>query len=230
MAKSEKITKYRVLCVAVALGCSLFGILLGISLNLNSKDVIRSYRISMTTIAQNNKMLSEIKDAEWNQLCDLALEKGDTMLFRKVEKLSAQSEIYHYLDSLRAALILYVEGKPVDQLRRPDAVSEPTFFMLNQGNAKELRVRLQQYQDFLNSCIGKGQAPIDFNLQAPDDNLPVSSSYSNSMSWENYHFYYAMEVETVCQMDMIKQQLMMADLKVFRSLINTYENPDVVNN
>ena len=40
MAKSEKITKYRVLCVAVALGCSLFGILLGISLNLNSKDVI----------------------------------------------------------------------------------------------------------------------------------------------------------------------------------------------
>ena len=175
-------------------------------------------------------MLSEIKDAEWQRLAILAHEKGDSTLFGKVERLSAQSEIYHYLDSLRAALILYVEGKPVEQLRRPDAVSEPTFFMLNLGNAKELRARLQQYQDFLNSYIGKGQAPIDFNLQAPDDNLPVSSSYGNSLSWENYHFYYAMEVEAVCQLDMIKQQLMMADLKVFRSLINTYENPEVVNN
>lgn len=73
MAKSEKITKYRVLCVTVALGCSLFGILLGISLNLNSHDVIRSYQNSQATLVQNNEKLKVMRDAEWHRLADLTV-------------------------------------------------------------------------------------------------------------------------------------------------------------
>ena len=139
MAKSSISSKYSVLCVAVALGCSLFGILLGVSLNLNSHDVLASYRSSMTTLAQNNAMMSDIKDAEWSQLCNIALEKKDSSLFCKVSDLSEASVIYHYLDSLRAAFILYVDGEPNEQLHRLDAVSESTYFMMDQGNARAFR-------------------------------------------------------------------------------------------
>ena len=86
MAKSDKSSKYSVLFVAVALGCSLFGILLGVSLNLNSHDVLTSYRSSMTPLAQNNEMLSDIEDDEWTRLCNIAMGKSDSALFKKVSQ------------------------------------------------------------------------------------------------------------------------------------------------
>lgn len=213
MAKSGKSSKYSVLCVAVALGCSLFGILLGVSLNLNSHDVLASYRSSMTTLAQNNAMMSDIKDAEWTRLCNIALEKKDSLLFCEVSDLSDASVIYHYLDSLRAAFILYVDGEPNEQLHRLDIVSESTYFMMDQGNARELRERLQQYQDLLNSCIDSKDTSyfVNFNLQ---------EQYANGekTSWEGYHFANAMAVEVINQLYLIEQQLRMADISVFKYL------------
>ena len=210
MAKSGKSSKYSVLCVAVALGCSLFGILLGVSLNLNSHDVLTSYRSSMTTHAQNNEMLSDMEDAEWTRLCNIALGKNDSALSRKVERLSEESAIFHYIDSLRAAFILYVDGEPDDQLRRLDAVAESADFMMNQGNARELRARLQQYQDHLNSFVGEDTAYlVDFGLQE-------QILYGDKTSWEGYHFANAMSVEVVNQLDLIEQQLRMADISVFK--------------
>lgn len=211
MAKSDKSSKYSVLCVAVALGCSLFGILLGVALNLNSHDVLTSYRSSMTTLAQNNAMLSDITVAEWDRLCDRAIEKGDSALFCKVSDLSDASVIYHYLDSLRSAFILYVDGEPNEQLHRLDLVSESTYFMMDQGNARELRERLQQYQDQLNSCIESKDTAyfVDFNLQ---------EQYANGekTSWEGYHFANAMAVEVINQLYLIEHQLMMAELGVYK--------------
>ena len=216
MAISGKSSKYSVLCVAVALGCSLFGILLGVSLNLNSHDVLASYRSSMTTLEQNNEMLSDMEDAEWTRLCNFALEKKDSLLFCEVSDLSDASVIYHYLDSLRAAFILYVDGEPNEQLHRLDAVSESTYFMMDQGNARELRARLQQYQDQLNSYVGEDTAyVVDFRLQ--------------DQSWEDYHFANAMSVEVVNQLDLIEQQLRMADISVFKYVAGERWKKKIVN-
>lgn len=224
MAKTGKSSKYSVLCVAVALGCSLFGILLGVSLNLNSHDVLASYRSSMTTLAQNNATLSDMEDAEWTRLCNMALETKDSALCRKVEWLSDESAIIHYVDSLRAAFILHVDGEPNEQLHRLDAVSESTDFMMNQGNARELRYRLQQYQNHLNSCIDSRDTAyfVDFNLR---------EQYANGvrMSWEDYHFANAMSVEVVNQLDLIKQQLRMAEISVFKYVAGERWKKKIVN-
>lgn len=75
----------------------------------------------------------------------------------------------------------------------------------------------------MNSCIRKGYATVDFELN--DQNL-----YGRTVSWESYHFENVMAIEAVCQLDMIKQQLMMADLTVLRSFIFTYDNPELENN
>ncbi len=212
MAKSSKSSKYSVLCVAVALGCSLFGILLGVSLNLNSHDVLASYRTSMTTLAQNNTMMSDIANAEWDRLEDHAIEKEDSALFCRISDLYDASVIYHYLDSLRSAFILYVDGEPNEQLHRLDAVSEATYFMMDQGNARELRERLQQYQDLLNSFVGEDTAFfVDFGLKE-------QYLYGEKTSWEGYHFANAMAVEVVNQLYLIEQQLIMADISVYKYL------------
>ena len=223
MAKSSKSSKYSVLCVAVALGCSLFGILLGVSLNLNSHDVLASYSSSMTTLAQNNAMMADIEDAEWSRLCNFALEKKDSLLFCEVSDLSDASVIYHYLDSLRAAFILYVDGEPNEQLHRLDAVSESTYFMMDQGNARELREQLQQYQDQLNSFVGEDtDYLVDFGLQE-------QYLYGEKTSWEGYHFANAMSVEVVNQLDLIEQQLRMADISVFKYVAGERWKKKIVN-
>ena len=223
MAKSGKSSKYSVLSVAVALGCSLFGILLGVSLNLNSHDVLASYRSSMTTLEQNNEMLSDMEDAEWTRLCNFALEKKDSLLFCEVSDLSDASVIYHYLDSLRAAFILYVDGEPNEQLHRLDAVSESTYFMMDQGNARELREQLQQYQDQLNSFVGEDtDYLVDFGLQE-------QYLYGEKTSWEGYHFANAMSVEVVNQLDLIEQQLRMADISVFKYVAGERWKKKIVN-
>lgn len=212
MAKSSKSSKYSVLCVAVALGCSLFGILLGVSLNLNSHDVLASYRTSMTTLAQNNTMMSDIANAEWDRLEDHAIEKEDSALFCRISDLYDASVIYHYLDSLRSAFILYVDGEPNEQLHRLDAVSESTYFMMDQGNARELRERLQHYQDQLNSFVGEDtDYLVDLGLQE-------QYLYGEKTSWEGYHFANAMSVEVVNQLYLIEQQLIMADISVYKYL------------
>lgn len=223
MAKSYKSSKYSVLCVAVALGCSLFGILLGVSLNLNSHDVLTSYRSSMTTLAQNNEMLSEMKDAEWTRLCNIALEKKDSLLFCEVSDLSDASVIYHYLDSLRAAFILYVDGEPNEQLHRLDAVSESTYFMMDQGNARELRERLQHYQDQLNSFVGEDtDYLVDLGLQE-------QYLYGEKTSWEGYHFANAMSVEVINQLNLIEQKLRMAEISVFKYVAGERWKKKIVN-
>lgn len=223
MAKSGKSSKYSVLCVAVALGCSLFGILLGVSLNLNSHDVLASYRSSMTTLAQNNAMMSDIEDAEWTRLCNIALEKKDSLLFCEVSDLSDASVIYHYLDSLRAAFILYVDGEPNEQLHRLDAVSESTYFMMDQGNARELREQLQQYQDQLNSFVGED---TDYLV---DLGLKEQYLYGEKTSWEGYHFANAMSVEVINQLNLIEQQLRMAEISVFKYVAGERWKKKIVN-
>lgn len=138
MATSGKTSKYGVLCVAIALGCSLFGILLGVSLNLNSHDVLSSYRSSTTTLAHNNAQLANIVDAECYETCQQTA--SDTITLRKVKNLmTLRSKMHQYLDSLRTAFILYVDVEPSEQLRRLDAVAESTNFMMDQGNARKLR-------------------------------------------------------------------------------------------
>lgn len=223
MAKSGKSSKYSVLCVAVALGCSLFGILFGVSLNLNSHDVLASYRSSMTTLAQNNAMMSDIEDAEWTRLCNIALEKKDSLLFCEVSDLSDASVIYHYLDSLRAAFILYVDGEPNEQLHRLDAVSESTYFMMDQGNARELREQLQQYQDQLNSFVGED---TDYLV---DLGLKEQYLYGEKTSWEGYHFANAMSVEVINQLNLIEQQLRMAEISVFKYVAGERWKKKIVN-
>lgn len=223
MAKPGKSSKYSVLCVAVVLGCSLLGILLGVSLNLNSHDVLASYRSSMTTLAQNNAMMADIEDAEWSRLCNFALEKKDSLLFCEVSDLSDASVIYHYLDSLRAAFILYVDGEPNEQLHRLDAVSESTYFMMDQGNARELRERLQQYQDQLNSFVGEDtDYLVDLGLQE-------QYLYGEKTSWEGYHFANAMSVEVVNQLNLIEQQLRMAEISVFKYVAGERWKKKIVN-
>ena len=152
-----------------------------------------------------------------------ALEKKDSLLFCEVSDLSDASVIYHYLDSLRAAFILYVDGEPNEQLHRLDAVSESTYFMMDQGNARELRARLQQYQDQLNSYVGEDTAyVVDLGLQ--EQNL-----YGEKISWEDYHFANAMSVEVVNQLDLIEQQLRMADISVFKYVAGERWKKKIVN-
>ncbi len=223
MAKSGKSSKYSVLCVAVALGCSLFGILFGVSLNLNSHDVLASYRSSMTTLAQNNEMLSDISNAEWDRLQDRAIEKEDSALFCRISDLYDASEIFHYLDSLRSAFILYVDGEPNEQLHRLDIVSESTYFMMDQGNARELRERLQHYQDQLNSFVGEDtDYLVDLGLQE-------QYLYGEKTSWEGYHFANAMSVEVINQLNLIEQKLRMAEISVFKYVAGERWKKKIVN-
>jgi hypothetical protein len=82
---------------------------------------------------------------------------------------------------------------------------------------------LQQYQDHLNSFVGEDTAyVVDFRLQ--DQNL-----YGDKTSWEDYHFANAMSVEVVNQLDLIEQQLRMADISVFKYVAGERWKKKIVN-
>ena len=216
MNSSKKLTKLRVLCVAMAIGCTLLGLALGIALNLNSRDVLTSYKTFSESQTLTNDQLSRLLDKEYRRvLDDVSL---DSITRSKVEELyAAQTEMTDYIDSIRRTFIMDVNGEVSDQLMRLDDISGSEYFMMGMGNASVLKEYLRKYEERiyqLPSCrIGIDSTEIHIDFE--DRNL-----YGERVSWESYYFSNAMAVEVVSQLDLFKQQVLMEAWGVLRKLTN----------
>lgn len=212
MPSSRKIADYRVLCVAVGIVCVLLGLLLGISLNINSHDVLASYRSSAMTVEQGNAMLSNLVQRE----CDLMLKDNstDTVMVQKVEVLrDAHDSILQYLSSLRSDFILSVDGVEGERLQRLDDVDFSTNYMINEGHAVELKSHLEEYQRQL---LGLFTDPHQrARVEADVVNL---TKYQFPNGWVESHFDHAMSVEVVNQLDLFTQQAHIAACRVLQEL------------
>lgn len=209
---SKKIADSRVLSVLVGLACILLGLLLGMSINTNSHDVLASYRSSDIIMEKGNAMLSVLVKDE----CERMLEDNavDTVMVRKVEMLQdAHDSIILCLNHMRFDFICFVEGNNGGVLHSIDDVSNSTNFMINQGHAKELETRLKDYQEQLLHLIDNSQqrarvkADIDFHTE---------DEYPNG--WVAHHFDHTMAIEVVNQLDLLSQQAHLTACRVLREI------------
>ena len=209
---SKKTADYRVLSVLVGLACILLGLLLGMSINTNSHNVLASYRSSDITMEKSNAMLSVLVKDE----CERMLEDNaaETVTVRKVEMLqNAHDSIILYLNHLRFDFICFVDGNNGGVLHSIDDVSNSTNFMINQGHAKELETRLKDYQEQLLHLIDNSQqrarvkADIDFHTE---------DEYTNG--WVAHHFDHTMAIEVVNQLDLLSQQAHLTAYRVLREI------------
>lgn len=211
-SSSKKTTNYQVLSVLVGIACILFGLLFGMSINTNSHDVLASYRSSDITIEKGNAMLSVlVRDECERMLNDHA---ADTVTVGKVGMLQdAHDSIILYLNHMRFDFICFVDGNNGGVLHSIDDVSNSTNFMINQGHAKELETRLEDYQEQLLHLIDNSQqrarvkADIDFHTE---------DEYPNG--WVAHHFDHTMAIEVVNQLDLLSQQAHLTACRVLREI------------
>lgn len=217
MNQSEKLSKRRVLCIVVAISSLLLGLLLGISLNINSHDVLNSYRSSITTIDNNNIQLAQILQAEFDQA--LQDPNIDTTTLNKVEILrDEQIAFLRYWDTLHANFLQWVNGDGGDiVILHPDDVDAPTYFMIDQRNAQTLRLHIEEYQQNILQLVDDTvlreqlRANIDFHTQ--DEQL-----YGEQYGWEHYHFDHTMAIETENQLNLIQQQALMDGITLLKAI------------
>ncbi|MBR4136361.1 MAG: hypothetical protein IKU03_08140 [Bacteroidales bacterium] len=219
MSLSKKLSNYRILCCTVAIVCLLLGVLLGVSLNLNSRDVLTSYKTFSSTQTQTNDQLSQLLDQEYQRVMDDVF--LDSITRSKVEELySAQKEMTDYIDSLRKTFIMDVNGEVSDQLMRWDDISGSEYFMIGLGNASALKDHLRQYQEQISQLppCRFGRDTTKLYIDFEDRML-----YGERVSWEVYYFSHAMAVEVVSQLDLFKQQVMMEAWDILRRLTDYEE-------
>lgn len=217
MAASDHQSKMKVLCIMGAIFTLLLGLLLGISLNNNSHDVLASYRSSIETIDNSNIQLAKIMQTE----LDIVLQKPDTdsLMRKKVESLQKeQMDILHYCDSLYSDFREWVNGGEVSlKILHPDEVDASTYFMINQGNAMSLRYHIEGYLQNILQLVDDTdlreqlRADIDFHTQ--DKNL-----YGEPYGWEHHHFDHTMAIEVENQFNLIRQKILMSGMMVLKTI------------
>ena len=212
---SKKLSNLRVLCVVVAISCLLLGLLLGISINTTSHDVLASYRSSSETARSNNVMLSELVNSECGRMLSTT---SDTLICQKVASLaSSKDSLQQYLDNLRTEFIQYVNGGEGETFLRLDDVDYSTNFMIDQGNAGKLRAEIERYQDQLLQLVDdqdlRERIAQDISFHTSQTTWPYGEA-----SWEEHYFDHAMAVEVVNQLEQIQQQAHLASVRVLKAI------------
>lgn len=217
MASSEHTSKMKILCIMGVLFSLMLGLLLGISLNINSHDVLTSYRSSITTINHSNTQLAKIMQAELDAV--LQDPDTDTLTLNKVEILrDEQIGFLRYWDTLHSNFLQYINGSGDDVvIKYPDNVDATTYFMVSQGNATTLRRQIEAYQQnilqLVDDTILREQLRVDIDFHT-QDKYPCNEFHG----WECHHFEHTMAIEAENQLNLIQQQALMSGIMVLNAI------------
>ncbi|MCL2434933.1 MAG: gliding motility protein GldM [Lentimicrobiaceae bacterium] len=167
-----------------------------------SKDILNAFAIVDETLGRSNLITVSKNNQDYAELLRQKAILGEEKVAREFEKAMKLKEISNemigFIEDLRVRYIEFVEDasathpdgtpKSVAQLRFKDNISKSTFFMMNQGNAIELRNRLAEYRAQLLSLVNEN----DREAMSQTIGLNVDGTFTNTSgateSWEVHYF------------------------------------------
>jgi len=167
-----------------------------------SKDILNAFAIVDETLRTSNQITASknIQDyAELNKQKSILGEDKVAEAFGKAMKVKElSSEMIEYIEQLKIQFIEYVDNAPalnadgtiksVSQLRQKDNKSKVTDYMINEGHAKVLKDKIQNFRNELLTFIDeKDREAMDETI-----GLNVNARFKNaddaSETWESHYF------------------------------------------
>jgi len=205
-----------------------------------SKEIINAFIVIENGLSNTNAN-SDAKNAFIYKAFEKAKmndEKKAGPLYKKALDAQRMSkEMVTYLRQLRAEMVSQVEGvdiKVADTMNlmrvgKPDDYDQPTNFMIGDdpgnvtGKAKELKAKLQKYQQDLRALLPK-DAVVDLAMLDTKDQY--SSENEKMISWEWYNFYHIPIVAAAAQLKRIENDVRNAEGSVVNELFNEISASD----
>jgi len=167
-----------------------------------SKDILNAFTIVDETLTRSNQITMSKNAQDYAELLRQKAILGEEKVAREFEKAmnlkEISNEMISFIEDLRIRYIEFVEGTPainpdgtpksVAQLRFKDNKSKSTLFMINDGNAIELRNRLAAYREQLLLFVNEK----DREAMSQAIGLNVNEEFRNANgapeSWESHYF------------------------------------------
>ena len=167
-----------------------------------SKDILNAFAIVDETLGRSNLITVSKNNQDYAELLRQKAILGEEKVAREFEKAmkiqELSNEMVGFIEDLRVRYIEFVEDAPainpdgtpksVAQLRFKDNVSKSTLFMINQGNALDLRNRLATYREQLLDVVNEN----DREAMSQTIGLNVHETFRNASgateSWEAHYF------------------------------------------
>jgi len=167
-----------------------------------SKDILNAFVIVDETLGRSNQITVSKNAQDYTELRRqkeiLGEDKVAEQFAQAMQLKDISNEIVDFIEDLRIRYIEFVESAPafnpdgtpksLAQLRMKDNKSKSTLFMINDGNAIDLRNRLEEFRTQILSLVNED----DRKTMSATIGLNVHETYKNasgaSESWEIHYF------------------------------------------
>jgi gliding motility-associated protein GldM len=205
-----------------------------------SKDILNAFTIVDETLGRSNQITMSKNAQDYAELLRQKAILGEEKVAREFEKAMSLKELSNemvtFIENLRIRYIEFVEGAPainpdgtpksVAQLRFKDNKSRSTFFMINEGNAIELRNRLEAYRNQLLLFVNEK----DREVMAQTIGLNVNETFRNASgapeSWEVHYFENVIFAAGVTLLNKTIGEVRNAESSILKYIISSISRDD----
>ncbi|MCL2290540.1 MAG: gliding motility protein GldM [Bacteroidetes bacterium] len=205
-----------------------------------SKDILNAFTIVDETLGRSNQITMSKNAQDYAELLRQKAILGEEKVAREFEKAmqlkELSNEMIDFIENLRIRYIEFVEGAPainpdgtpksVAQLRFKDNKSKSTLFMINDGNAIELRNRLEAYREQLLLFVDEK----DREIMSQTIGLNVNETFRNASgapeSWEVHYFENVIFAAGVTLLNKTIGEVRNAESSILKYIISSISRDD----
>jgi gliding motility-associated protein GldM len=167
-----------------------------------SKDILNAFSIVDETLHTSNLITENKNSQDYRELIRQKTILGEDKVAEAFEKATRikelSDEMVKYIQQVKVRYIEYVDAdsaynrdgsiKTVAELKSKDNISKASNFMINEGNAKDLKEKIEQYRNEMLSFIDEHEREAMSQTVGLDVNEKFRNTTGAVESWETHYF------------------------------------------
>ncbi len=203
-----------------------------------SAEVLKSFTIVNDSMTKTNENFEKKVGSIYAMFNKAYLSNPEKLADSKVKIEQVQKhskEMLDYVSNLKYELIMYSEGiKDIEQAKlidknsnlvtKPDNFDDPTRFMIDMGNAKELKEKIEAYKSKMLSLLEeKDKEKVSLGM---DTKGPFEDASGAEVSWEDMYFNHTIIVADLTMLNKIIAELLNAEYDMVAQLYASVSDED----
>ena len=204
-----------------------------------SKDILDAFVVVDETLVTSNKNTDASLASDYfyldKQKVILGEEKVKDALGKSQQLKKSSDDMVNYIIQLRTDLIRIVEGteftknnelKTAEDISSRDEISKATHFLINEGRAKELKGKIEQYRTNILGFVGEGARPGFDKTIGLDVNKEYFNNDKQKESWEDHNFNNTIMIACVTLLNKTIGEIRNAESMILKNIISSISADD----